>query len=191
MVRVVGIMGSPRIGGNTDILLDAALEGAGEAGGDAEKVILEKLDLRGCRECESCFKTGRCILKDDMERIHGLLDEADVLIMASPIFFSGLTAQMKMMIDRCQCLWAGNFLLGKPIGGGRRRVGAFLSVGGRGDLSFNGAKSVVRAFFLTISVEYAGELLVPGIEGKGTISGHPSVLKEARDLGASLVALVK
>jgi len=191
MVRVVGIMGSPRTGGNTDILLDAALGGAEEVGGDVEKVILERLDLRGCRECESCFKTGRCVLKDDMGHIYELLDEADVLIIASPIFFSGLTAQMKMMIDRCQCLWAGKFLLGKPIGGGRKRVGAFLSVGGRGDLSFKGAISVVKAFFLSISVEYAGELLVPGIEGKGTISGHPGALKEAGDLGASLVSMVK
>ncbi len=191
MVRVVGIMGSPRIGGNTDILLDAALEGARDAGADVEKVILEKLDMRGCRECESCFRTGKCVVKDDMQRIYALLDEADVLILASPIFFSGLTAQTKMVIDRCQCLWAGKYLLGKPIGGGRKRVGAFLSVGGRGDLSFKGAISVVKAFFLSISVEYAGELLVPGIEGKGTVSKHPSVLKDARALGASLVGMVK
>jgi multimeric flavodoxin WrbA len=191
MVLVVGFMGSPRVGGNTDALLDAALDGAGEAGARTEKVVLERLRLRGCLECESCLKTGRCAVKDDMDRIYQLLDDADVVIIASPIFFSGLTAQMKMMIDRCQCLWARKYVLGKRISAGRRRVGAFLSVGGRGDLSFKGAISVVRTFFLSADVEYAGELTIAGIEGKGGISNHPTALGEARDLGSKLVEMVK
>jgi len=191
MVRVVGIMGSPRIGGNTDLLLDAALEGARVAGGDIEKVVLAKLEVRGCRECERCFPTGRCVLRDDMRPIYKLLEELDVIVIASPIFFSGLTAQLKMMVDRCQCLWAGKYLLGKPIGGGRKRVGAFLSVGGRDDLSFKGAVSVVKSLFLSIDVDYAGELLIPGIEGKGAVSKHPTALKEAQELGAKLVEMVK
>lgn len=191
MVRVVGFLGSPRVGGNTDLLLDAALEGARKAGGDTEKVVLERLDLRGCRECERCFPNGRCVLKDDMQPIYKSLDELDVIVIASPIFFSGLTAQMKMMIDRCQCLWARKYLLGKPIGGGRKRVGAFLSVGGRGDLSFKGAVSVVKSLFLSIDVEYAGELMIAGIEGKGAVSKYPTALKEAQELGARLVEMVK
>jgi multimeric flavodoxin WrbA len=191
MVRVVGFLGSPRVGGNTDLLLDAALEGARKAGGDTEKVVLERLDLRGCRECERCFPNGRCVLKDDMQPIYKSLDELDVIVIASPIFFSGLTAQMKMMIDRCQCLWAGKYLLGKPIGGGRKRVGAFLSVGGRGNPSFRGAVSVVKSLFLSINVEYAGEVTIAGIEGKGAVSKHPTALKEAQELGARLVEMVK
>jgi len=191
MVSVVGLMGSPRICGNTDLLLDAALEGAAATGGDVEKVVLARLNLRGCRECERCFPNGRCVLKDDMQPIYRLLDELDVMIIASPIFFSGLTAQMKMMIDRCQCLWAGKYLLGKPIGGGRKRVGAFLSVGGRDNLSFKGAVSVAKAFFLSVDVEYVGELTISGVEGKGFISKHPTALRDAREMGAKLVGMMK
>jgi multimeric flavodoxin WrbA len=191
MVRVVGFMGSPRVGGNTDVLLDAALDGARAAGGETEKVVLERLDLRGCRECEICMTTGLCAIEDDIQPIYKLLDEADVVIVASPIFFSGLSAQTKMMIDRCQCLWVRKYVLGTPIGGGRKRVGAFLSVGGRDNVSFKGAISVVKAFFLSINVEYAGEITISGIEEKEAISKHQTALRDARELGAKLVDLVK
>lgn len=186
-MKVLGVLGSPRRKGNTDLLLDAALEGAREAGAEVEKLVLEEMDLRGCRECDSCLATGKCVVEDDMQRIYRKIDELDVIIVASPVFFSGLTAQTKMMIDRCQCLWAGKYMLGRPAGQGRRRIGAFLSVGGRSRSNFKNAISEVKAFFLSINVEYAGEVTVPGIEGKGAIRDHPASLDEARELGRKIV----
>ena len=187
MVMVVGIAGSPRKGGNSDLLLDSALQGASEGGGDVVKVFLNDLDLRGCQECGGCLSTGTCVIKDDMQSLYDLLERLDVLILASPVFFSGISSQAKMLVDRCQCIWARKYRLGRPLGEGRRRLGALLSVGGRKRSDFSGLISVVRVFFVNINVEYSGELTYPGVDEKGAIVGHPTALDEARSLGSDLV----
>jgi multimeric flavodoxin WrbA len=187
MVKVVGISGSPRKGGNTDTLLNSALHGAEEAGGEVVKIYLNDLNLKGCQECGGCSSTGICVIDDDMKRIYRLFEELDVLIVASPVFFSGLSSQTKMMIDRCQCIWARKYLLKKPLGTDRKRVGAFLSVGGRKKSDFSNAMSVIRVFFINIDVEYGGALTYPGIDRKGGIEDHPTALGEARSLGRDLV----
>ncbi len=155
-----------------------------------EKVVIGKLDLRGCRECDRCMETGSCVVSDGMVKIYDLLRNLDVLIIASPVFFSSVTAQTKMLIDRCQCIWAGKYLLNAPIGGGRRRVGAFLAVGGRQKSSFEHAAAVVRTFFVSANIKYAGELTFSGIDEKGAILRHPTALKEARELGSRLVTIL-
>lgn len=186
-MRVVGFLGSPREGGNTDLLLRSALEGAKEAGADVERIALNDLDLRGCQECDCCLETGRCVIDDDMQRIYDLLEGLDVIIVASPVFFSGLSSQTKMMVDRCQCIWARKYLLKDPLGKGRKRLGAFLSVGGRRDSDFSGAVSVIRVFFINIDVEFFASLTYSGIDGKEAILSHPTALIEARQLGQELV----
>ncbi|MFP4546057.1 MAG: flavodoxin family protein [Methanomassiliicoccales archaeon] len=185
MVRVVGLMGSPRKGGNTDMLLDRALEGAREAGGEVEKVTITDLDLKGCQECCACSETGKCVIMDDMQRIYTLLEELDALIVASPVFFSGLSSQTKMVVDRCQAIWARKYLLKRRMEG--RRLGAFLSVGGRKDSDFSNALSVVKVFFLNIDVEFFDSLTVPGVDGKGAILERREVLDSAYRMGRDLV----
>jgi hypothetical protein len=76
--RVLGIVGSPCRGGNTDILVDEVLAGAAEAGAQTEKVMLSKLDIRPCRACESCFETGKCVQKDDMPALLEKMDQSRV-----------------------------------------------------------------------------------------------------------------
>lgn len=68
-MQVLGIIGSPRIGGNTEVLVDEVLAGAKEAGASVERVILNKLDIKPCQACNSCYKTGHCAQKDDMESL--------------------------------------------------------------------------------------------------------------------------
>lgn len=191
MVKVIGLMGSPRIGGNSDALLDAALSGAREAGGTIEKIIIEKLDLRGCRECDSCMNTGNCRFHDDMELIYDLIDQLDVMIISCPVFFSGVPGQLKMMIDRCQCIWARKFIKGEKVGGGRKRVGGIMLVGGRERSNFEGLILTLKTFFLTINVELAAQLVFAGIDKKGAIFDHPTALADARELGKKLVNLVR
>lgn len=186
MVLAVGFLGSPRKGGNTDLLLSAALRGAGEEGAETVKVVLNELDIRGCQECGRCMETGRCAIKDDMQALYDLLERLDIILMASPIFFSGLSSQTKMFIDRCQCIWVRKFRLNRGMGGGRR-LGAFLSVGGRGKSNFRNAISVIKTFFFNIDVEYAAELTYPGIDAQGSIRDHPTALEEAASLGRDLV----
>jgi multimeric flavodoxin WrbA len=190
MVLVIGLSGSPRREGNTETLLDSALEGAREEGAEAIKVPINELDMKGCQECMECLATGECVIDDDMRRIYELMEEADVLLVASPIFFSGLSSQVKMVIDRCQCIWARKYRLHRPLGDSKRRVGAFLSVGGRKRSDFSNAISVIKVFLINLDVEYAGELTFTGIDEKGSILDYPDLLRKARELGREMVRQV-
>jgi multimeric flavodoxin WrbA len=99
-MKVLGIMGSPRIGGNSDILLDDALAGAKEAGAQVEKIILDKKKISGCKDCKKCNETGLCVIKDDMPEIQNIILEADAIIHSSPVYCWSMTAQMKAYMDR-------------------------------------------------------------------------------------------
>jgi multimeric flavodoxin WrbA len=108
-MKVLGILGSPRVGGNSDILLDQALAGAKEAGASVEKVILAKKRISGCLDCGKCNKAGVCVIKDDMQAILKKILEADVIIHSVPLYFWAMTAQMKAYLDRWCALFDQNW----------------------------------------------------------------------------------
>ena len=110
-VRVLGLFGSPRKGGNSGRLLEEALKGAEQAGAMVDRVRLADLNISPCRECDGCDRTGQCIIQDDMLKVYPKLLEADVIILASPIFFYGITGWAKALIDRSQSLWVKKHLL--------------------------------------------------------------------------------
>jgi multimeric flavodoxin WrbA len=185
-LRILGITGSPRKGGNTDLLLDAALSGAQSMGADVEKIVVDKLNISPCREHYGCLEDGNCVIRDDMDALYPKLLEADVIVIASPMFFYGITAQLKALIDRCQALWARKHVL-KQSWPGAGRKGAFIAVGAtKGETLFDGSKATMKYFFKTIGVEYAEELLIRGVDQKGDIQKHPSALKDAFELGQRL-----
>jgi len=185
-LRILGIMGSPRIGGNTDLLLDAALSGARSQGDEVEKIVVDRLNISPCREHYGCLQDGNCVIRDDMDALYAKLLDADAIIVASPMFFYGITAQLKALIDRCQALWSRKHVL-KQTWPGAGRKGAFIAVGAtRGETLFDGSKATVKYFFKTIGVEYAEELLIRGVDQKGDIQKHPSALKDAFELGQRL-----
>ena len=190
-MKVLGIMGSPRYGGNTELLLDSALIGAKEAGADVEKIRLCELDISPCKECHGCDEKGECVVKDDMQLLYPKLISADRLFLASPVFFMGVSAQTKAMIDRCQCIWVRRYRLKQTIGKGREfRKGFFLSVGGsRNPDNFLGAVKTVKAFFATHDFTYEKELLIGSVDEKGAITEHASALDEAVELGRKIVAI--
>jgi putative NADPH-quinone reductase len=194
-LRVLALAGSPRRGGNTDLLLDAALAGARGAGAQVEEVRLNLLRVRPCQHCDGCIGTGVCVIDDDMQTVHRQLRAADRIILAAPIFFMALPAQAKLVIDRCQALWVEKYLLGvrRTHGDdGSRRAGLFLSVGGTRFRSlFDGARATVRAFFATCDVEYAGDLCFAGVDLAGAIKEHPTALTRAWEAGSGLVAPIR
>jgi len=99
-MKILGVMGSPRIGGNTDVLMDRALEGARAAGAETEKVVLDQLEINPCRDCEGCAVDGECAQADDMIALYEKIRAADGLILGTPIYWWGPTAQMKTFLDR-------------------------------------------------------------------------------------------
>lgn len=100
-MNVLAISASPRKNGNSDVLCDQFLKGAGENGANVSKIRLAEKNISPCVACDACAKTGACVKKDDMAEIQQAIIDADVLVLASPVYFYCMDAQMKMMIDRC------------------------------------------------------------------------------------------
>lgn len=185
-MKVLGIMGSPRIGGNTDMLMDEVLRGARSTGAFAEKIIVDELDISPCREFNGCTKTGNCVIRDDMDDIYESLDEADAVIIGAPIFFYGLPAHLKALVDRCQVFWARKYVL-KQEPASQERKGAFIAVGAtKGSNLFDGAKLTVKCLFDVMGVEYTEELFIREVDQKGDIKKHPDALSDAYELGKRL-----
>lgn len=187
-MHVIGILGSPRLKGNSDILLDAYLTGAREAGARTEKVILNKLDYVPCQGCGGCDKTGRCVHKDDVYNLYERFRTANQIIIASPIYFMGITAQTKAMIDRCQANWAEKYLLKKPVTDILGpRWGVFISIGGTNrDSIFSPSRTIIKSFFSTLDVLYKQEFVFPGIDRQGEIEQHPGIIESLRQAGTLL-----
>jgi len=187
-MKVLGISGSPRRGGNTDILLEEVMRGAASKGAEVKTIILNDLVIGYCQHCDVCLKKGMCKIDDDMQMVYRELEQADRVVLASPIQFTGVTAQMKTMIDRCQALWARKYILKvPPLGNQRERKGLFISVGGRKkpDL-FEPALAMVKTLFTILNITYAGDLLFSGVDEKGAISNNPDALQQAFVAGQKL-----
>ena len=188
-MKVLGIAGSPRRGGNTDILLAELMRGAASKGAEVKTVVLCDLKLSPCIHCDACLEKGVCKIKDDMQAIYQDFEQADVIVLASPIQFTGVTAHMKAMIDRFQSRWVRKYILKiSPLGDKRARKGFFISVGGRRvpDL-FEPALVMMKTFFRILDISYAGELLFSGIDEKGAIARNTDALRQAYLVGQKLV----
>jgi multimeric flavodoxin WrbA len=189
-MKVLGILSSPRRGGNTELLLEEALKGAEKEGAKVERLYLSEFTITPCKECHGCDNTGNCVIMDDMGKIYPKLLEADIILLASPIFFYGVTAWAKAMIDRSQPLWVRKYLLKDSSSGEERkkRKGFFISVGAtKGPRVFDGAIQTIKYFFDVLNAEYVGELVCRNVEGKGDILKHPEALQQAFEAGRKLV----
>jgi NAD(P)H-dependent FMN reductase len=190
-LKVLGIAGSPRKDGNTDLLLQQVMAGASNQRTETKTVFLRELSIAPCRHCDGCLKTGKCVQQDDMQWLHTDLREADRIVLASPIFFMGLTAQTKAMIDRCQALWVIKYVLKLPVSipAGKKRRGVFVAVGGTNFKNlFEPSRATLKSWFSTLEVEFASELTFPDTDEKGAITRHPTALKDAFVLGQRLVS---
>ena len=191
-MKVLGIYGSPRKGGNSDQLLDKALEGARSTGAEVATVYARKLKMSGCLECGGCDKTGACVVKDDMQLVYPLMQEANVIIIASPIFFYGLTSQVKAIIDRTQAMWSKRILEKTPE---ERKTydkgkGYLIAVAAtKGKNLFDGVQMVAKYFFDALDMSYEGGLFLRGLEKRKAVLGDPETLQQAFDLGIKAVSL--
>jgi multimeric flavodoxin WrbA len=192
-MKVLAFNGSPRKGGNTQLLLQEALKGAREQGAKVTVHDLNWMNIRPCQNCGGCAETGRCVVPDDMQKIHEDIRTADRIILASPIFFFGVTGQAKIMIDRCQPFWYDKYIHLKPVPAGPAgRKGLLLLVGGMKrnarNRGFECSEVTARAFFRTISVPEHVTLAYDSVDKKGAILEHPTALKEAYEAGSALTA---
>lgn len=197
-LKVLGISASPRFKGNSDLLLRRALEASGSeedpeavSGVQTEYLRLHDFTISPCVECNSCFTTGECRIKDDYQILMRKMLECDRLIFATPVFFMSVCAQAKLLVDRCQCLWARKYILQAPVRqtAGPAREALVIAVGGsKSKKMFESIRLTMKYYFDALDFHYFANLFVNNIEGKGEIRGRPRALEEAFRLGRELLS---
>lgn len=178
MSKIVVLVGSMRKGGNTDLLAQAFAEGAKQKH-TVEIVSVADYKVNPCIGCNTCFtrKGNACFQKDDMPEIYEKLKDAEMVAIASPVYFYGISAQLKAIIDRLHTPMRNEFKIKKL---------AILLVGAATlPELFDAIKLQYRLVLNFFRLEDAGMVLVPGVKEKGDIK-ETDALKEAYELGASI-----
>ena len=187
---VVGLQGSPRRKGNTAFLLDLLMAEAKRIGARTRIIQPGSEAVAACRGCGACEKQGICVHQDVMADIFfGLLREADLVVAASPVYFYGITAQLKGFIDRCQTLWSRKYRLHLTDPGAGSRAGLLLSVAAsHGTQLFDGLHLTARYFFDAIAARDAGSLTYRDIEHTGDMARQADAPREVAHLASSVLA---
>lgn len=189
-MEVLALHGSPRKRGSSEVLLDAVIEGVNSAGGTVKLFRLNRLWIQPCQNCGGCDATGECILEDDMSDLYDIVWAAQRIVVASPIFFYGVTAQTKAFIDRSQALWNRKRLM-RAKGSWHddpERKGFFLSVGAtKGARLFDGAILTMKYGFDAMGLQYGGEFLVRGVEKPGDLEQMAETIKSANEFGRGII----
>lgn len=177
-MNILGLQGSPRKMGNSHALISMFLARAEEKGASIQHVHVPGIKITPCKGCGYCEKKGVCVIDDDQMtgEIYALLRQADLIVLASPVFFYGVSGQIKLLIDRTQALWARKYVFKQKDPKGFHRKGFTLSVGAsRGKQLFDGVKLTAKYFFDAADAVSEGGLFYKGIESKGAIKTHPGI----------------
>lgn len=197
-IKVLAFAGSPRRHGNSETLLDwvlAAMQREEDVAID--KVVLVDANVNFCRGCNACETLNKCIQRDGMDVLHDKIIDADVIILAAPIFCMGICSQAKALIDRFQVFRSRKFVLKLPVVPPERqgkRLGVFLSTAGQNwDHVFQGAVPTVKCFFHVIDVKDRDiqYLMVNGVDEKGAIIKHPTAQEDAERLAREVIADIR
>jgi len=184
-MKVLGISGSPRVGGNTDLIVQESLNAASEEGAVVRLLRICDCNLKPCDACRVCFGSGECAIKDDIEKLYQAVMDADGLILASPVYFQGVTAQMKTFIDRVGYLH--NARGRKDFEG---KVAGVIAVARRSGLE---AASSQMLMFLTASrmvIPSGGRVFAVARE-KGEVMSDDEGVDSARYLGKMMAKTIQ
>ena len=178
MSRILVLIGSPRKGGNTELLARAFAEAAASQH-EVELISVADYRIHPCTGCNSCFASEghRCFQDDGMQQIYGKLKQADTLVIASPVYFYGISAQLKALVDRLHTPMRNDF--------GIRKLGMILV--GAADLPdlFNPILLQYRMILRFFHLDDAGTVLVRGAKDKGDVLSTEGI-RMAREMGRNL-----
>jgi multimeric flavodoxin WrbA len=188
---LVALNGSPVRGSSIDLLLQAICAGADEAGGTSRHIYCNDLVVKPCQACGPEPTTGYCIFHDDMDRIYAALESAHAIAVGSPVYFDGVSAQLKLVMDRCNCVTP---LVRLPGGGydfrarwARTRRGVFVTACGM-EHPYELAERSVRGFLKWIGARWEETVLWRHDDNDaGSVAQAPELLAHARALGRRLI----
>jgi len=180
--KILGVVGSPRKKGNTDILVSRILDSAGEAGCDTKKLFLGDLHIRECDGCHSCWKGRRCSKKDDMIGVYPQIIESDIIVFGTPVYWYGPTALMKCFIDR--------FVYFNCPGNRTKIKGKSAVLAIPFEEQNPGTADLLIRFFEKslgyLKMKIHGKIIAPGVSARGDILKKEKVLEEAYELGSRI-----
>jgi multimeric flavodoxin WrbA len=182
MARILAVVGSPRKGGNTDLLVSRIAEGAGAADARVEVVRLGELQIRECDGCHACWKGRPCSKQDDMLTLYPKIAASEIIIFGTPVYWYGPTALMKGFIDRFVYF---NCEANRPMIRGKRAAVAIVLE----ETHEQTWRPVVEFFERSLAyleMRRAGTIIVPGVGQKGEILKKTERLEEAYRLGTRL-----
>jgi multimeric flavodoxin WrbA len=182
---VLGVSGSPRVGGNTDLILNEALAAAKSKGAEVKLIRLSDYSLEPCNACMTCFSTGKCVIKDDWQKLYDELSSADGIILASPSYFQGVTAQMKAFIDRI-----GFVALARKRTDFAGKVGGAIAVARRSGVSSTCNQMMVFLTAVGMAIPSGGRVYAIGRE-KGEVLKDQEGIQTARQLGSAVFEALK
>jgi len=193
MTNMLGIGGSPRKGGNSDILLDRVLRGVRGAGATTETVQLRDYSFQSCIGCERCRREARCAgLQDDMQAIYPMIERSRGIVAVSPIHGYTVSALMKAFLDRLYCYYDFTEPRPGPVASrlaGQGRKAVIVAVGEQATYELGGMDStlnILRRNLEILGFDIVGELPVLGVFERGEVLKRPDVLETAEELGAQL-----
>ena len=184
-MRIVGLSGSARVGGNTDLVLQGALEAAKAEGAETSLIRVSDFHLSPCLGCKTCFTSKRCVQQDDGEVLYQKIAEADGIIMASPSYFQGVTGQMKIFIDRI-----GFLALARGNKDFTDKVGGVIGVTRRSGVSSTCMQMIIFLTALGIVIPSGGRVYAIGRD-KGEVAKDKEGMDTARHLGRMMVQTVR
>jgi multimeric flavodoxin WrbA len=177
-MKVLALIGSPRKGSNTDILVDKVLEGCKKKGFTTEKLYLYDFNISACTDCRFCKSDNyECAIKDDMQKIYPSMEEADVIIFGTPVYWYGPTGKMKLLIDRMRPFIAGKKMQGKK--------GVLVVPSEEGPKACKALLEMFRMSFDYLGMEFFDSILSKAYE-RAEVSQNKGDLKRAYELGISL-----
>jgi len=188
---ILGIVGSPRKRGNTTILLEQLLGGAAAAGAETQVVRPAKMNVGPCIACEGCYKSGRCVVKDDFQGVYDQIIGSDAIVVATPVYFGAMSGQVKPLIDRGQCFWAMRDVLHAPMppapAGGNKRKGVLICTSGiKRDEMFECARRTFLFWIRSLQGQPWAEMCYSGLDVQGEITENKVAMERATELGRRL-----
>ncbi len=186
---VLGFQGSPRKKGNTSFLLATFMQAVEKLGAQTQIVDVARKNITPCKEYVVCERKGYCPIDDDVKsEIYPLVRQAEVVVLATPIFFFNMTAQLKAVVDRCQTFWARKYKLKLTDPAKKTKRGFLLSVGAsKGKSLFEGLQLSAKYFFDAIDARFEGSLTYREIEGPKDMARHPTVSADVEKAAADLI----
>ena len=186
-MNIIGIVASPRKNGNTALTVDAILEGAREQGAETQAWYFSNLDIKPCRGCLSCAKSGKCVINDDMQQIYAALTQADALVLGSPVYMGQMSAQAKTFTDRLFAQITPRFSPHFKEENAGKKLFLLFTQGNPDADKFKAYFDYTKNMFQLLEFDVKGLHVVAGLRDEQAID-KADLQKTMKDIGASLAS---